>query len=178
MKRFGKAILVLSVAASLAFTSCATTAMTMTKVAEKEDVKRGLKEPRFDFIGFKVDADTLPGSSKNTYYTGSGTKTVESTKVDWYKDFAKGTCLDNFASDLEDANLAYDKTNNYIGDFSSADLKNYKSRNGSRYITWAAVTDCSCTYTQSSNNSKFIRLGSTGLTLGLGGLAMGGIMYL
>lgn len=146
-----------------ALTSCATEVKIENNV-DPVALAPADTELSVDFLGFNATAETMPG--KYTSYQGS--RRVEMNKVDNWKEFYDGTSLNHLGKELEEAGLCKDCSEKYFGDFSTEDLANYKSKNGSRFVTFINVNDFSSTYTEKDGNARnMITYGTSSLALGL-----------
>lgn len=153
-------------------TSCAT-AITVGKDVDKYKINELLDSADMDFIGFKIDSMILSTSSNSRISSdGWGNKVdIIMSEFDQAKAVTTITGLRQLGSELENSNIANNKSDAYFGIYSLQELELYKTN--SRYVTFVEVAKNKLNY--NSNEKTSTVLASVGAGFLGGGLPILGL---
>ena len=126
------------------FSSCATAIKTpsveLTRIENEVD-----SQPTMDFIGFKIDPNTLSSISNDndTLSEFAQAKAIKNTKS-----------LRNLGHNLESAKIAQDKSSAYFGIYSLQEMELYKSAH--RYATFVEVAQNKFIWDDNATSKKVL----------------------
>lgn len=146
MKLFSHKIFSLAVLLPmLAFVSCQTE-MELSESINSYQFEESYKTPNMEFIGFKTSDDRWDDNAR-TYWTQ-----IKSSEE-----------IQNFGTELQEGGIALDKTASYFGNYTPADLKDYKNK--TRYVSFVEIPDFQLTYkTNNSTKTTWFLMGTFGVT--------------